>query len=153
LLDSPATGESVSLSSDERADRALSFDLLQGFAQRSDPQQAGSEVRLHGKVESTEDGPWRLTLYRWEPLNYRSLVVFNVDGMTCEGCSLGLMEALSGGDDVIHVQADYENGRVRVWSESDQPDTDALQQKIQEAGFKADAAHTQEPHQETDDAR
>lgn len=152
-LHSPSTGQIVSLISDERADRAVSFDALQEIAQRSDQERAGAVVRVHGAVVSAEDGAWRLVLHRWEPLTYGALVELDVDGMMCEGCSMGLMKALSGEDGVIHVEADHAAGWVRVWTESDAPDTGSFRRQVEGAGFKVVGSHTVESYQETSDDR
>lgn len=37
---------------------------------------------------------------------------------------------------VMHVEADHEDELVRVWTESDEPDTDALRKAFEDAGFK-----------------
>jgi copper chaperone CopZ len=148
LLNSSSAEQSVWLISHERADRAASFDALQAIVQRSEQEQAGVEVRIHGEVEPTEDGAWRLALYRWEPLVYGALIELEVEGMTCEGCSLGLMKALSGEDDVIHVEADYVAGRVQVWTGVNTPNSDAFRHKIEEAGFKVTGSRVAESHQE-----
>jgi len=153
ILRSPETGQSVSLISDKRADRAASFDALQAIAQRSGQEQAGAAIRVRGAVVSAGDGEWRLALFRWEPLSYRALVELSVDGMTREGRSFGLMKALSVEEEVIHVEADYAAGRVRVWTRSALPDADAFRHKIEESGFKVSELRTVEPHQETDHDR
>jgi len=150
ILVSPSTGQRVSLISDERADREASFDALQALAQHSDGEQPGITARVRGAVVSAEDGSWRLALHGWEPMTYGALVELDVDGMTCRGCSLGLIKALSGVDGVIHVQADYDARRVRVWTEPDTPDADAFRRKIEEAGFKVTGSRTVEPQQQAE---
>jgi copper chaperone CopZ len=153
MLHGSLTEQGVSLISDERADRALSFEALQAIAQRSDRGQAGDAVRVYGKVIPADGGAWRLALLRWEPVAYGARVELDVDGMTCQGCSLGLMKALSGADDVIHVEADYADRSVRVWTRSDAPDADAFSRKIQESGFTVTGSRTVQPGRETDDDR
>ncbi len=149
MLRSPLTEQSVPLISDERADRTLSFDTLQAIAQRPGREPSGISARVHGGVISAENGTWRLALHGWEPLTYGALVELGVDGMTCQGCSLGLMKALSGGGDVIHVEADYAAGRVSVWTESETPDAAAMRSKIEATGFKVIGSPTVERHQQT----
>ncbi len=132
-------GRTMTLRADERADRRESYDLLKAFVNEREKDGQQVNIALHGMpVEKNRD---EIVLTRWEPADFGAEVIFNIDELACERCSTGVMRALMEVKGVLHVEADHEEDRVLVWTQSDTPDTDKLRNAIEEAGFKVTHVH------------
>ena len=140
-----ATGHGLSMRPAERADRRESWDALRALAGAD----RARGIRVEGEVLSEpsdrDEVSWHLVLHRWSPLKFGAEVVIGVDALSCEGCSLRVMQALRPLEGVIHVEADNETDRVRVWTRAVSPDVAALRESIASLGFKAGHLHTRVP--------
>ncbi len=119
----------------ERADRRESWGGLGAFAADG----PARRVRVEGEVRSAVSDPkgaWQLVLQRWAPAEFGSEVVTEVDTLADERCSVRVMKALRKIEGVIHVEADHEGDRVRIWTRGESPEADALRVVIESLGFR-----------------
>lgn len=64
-------------------------------------------------------------------------VVFNIGGMTCQGCANGVSRALNSVAGVAQVQVDLAAHRAEVAFDATQTNTAALIEAVEDAGFEA----------------
>jgi len=62
-------------------------------------------------------------------------VTFNVDGMTCEGCENAIMKSIETLDGIAEVSSSFEEGWTKVAYDKSAVQTDAIEQKIADAGY------------------
>jgi len=126
----------VTITADNRADRRESYALLKAFVKAH---QDAPNVTVDGvPVDEKSD---RLVLHRWQPTDFGAEVILNVDELACERCSTGVMRTVQDVKGVLHVEADHEEDRVHIWTQSHEPDTAPLRKAIEDAGFKVTHVH------------
>ncbi len=143
------TGRSFGLDSAERADRLESYVALGKYVRETADQKELLVARVTGKVVGEGPG-WRLILHQWQPGEFGAEIVLNVEPLTCENCSVGVVRALGALPDVVHAEADPEADRVRLWTRSARPDLDAVRRAVEQARFKVSHVHV-EPTQDDSD--
>lgn len=62
-------------------------------------------------------------------------IIFNVEGMMCEGCEKRIENTLKDIKEVKKVKAYHENGKVKVESKKEL-DINIVKEKIENLGFK-----------------
>lgn len=125
----------------KRADRRESWEALRAFV--ADARDPG--IRIEGEVHSaTSDraAPWHLVLDGWGPLVFGAEIVMEVDSLAGERCSVRVTKALRALDGVIHVEADHEADRVRIWTRNESPDTGAVREAVELLGFRITHVHS-----------
>lgn len=129
----------VSVQVGEKADRQESWKSLNALGGEK---KGKLRVRVEGQVRSDGAGAsWGVVLQRWAPLDFGAEVIVEVEELACEQCSMRTMRALGELDDVLHAEADYEEDRVHIWSESPSPNLTVFRQRIESLGFKVTHIH------------
>lgn len=62
-------------------------------------------------------------------------LIFNVEGMVCNGCENRVQNALKTIDGIEEVTANHENGTVKV-TLNKEVDEDTIKEKIEDIGFE-----------------
>lgn len=65
-------------------------------------------------------------------------VSFNVVGMTCPGCVAAVQRAVASLAGVRHIEVDLDTQRVQVSYDDSQIGPDAIQTRIEDAGYLAE---------------
>jgi copper chaperone CopZ len=148
-LKAGVTGEVFHLAKMDRADHQQSWNELLAYLDDSSNDRS---VRVEGLVSdgaSASSKDWTLEVTGWAPTEFGAEVFLTVEGFNCEKCAARTMRSFGAFDDVIHLEADHENGLVHVWTKSRKPDLDKLCDRIAELGFQCTEAHS---HKKGDDA-
>lgn len=140
-----ATDEVFHVVAADRADHQQSWNELLAYVMDPSNDRA---VRIKGEIapdSGSNNDAWTLAMTGWSPIKFGSQVTMKVKGFACEKCVARTMRSLGSLDDVIHLEANHENGEVRVWTKSKNPDVTALRARIVELGFQSADAQTQAP--------
>jgi len=146
-----ALGEIATVQRPTRDDRLASWEALRRLAKEHN--EAGYTVRLFGLVreqDASEANGWSLVLRRWAPTQFGARVDLEAKKMVCQRCSLNIVESLRKVEGVIHAEADFEQDRAVVWTESPSPGVAALRQAVESAGFEVVHAHALSREQAVD---
>jgi len=123
-------------------------------AERADRQESYATLKARLKDAATNDSVLvtvyglpadkpksDIILHHWSPQHFGAEVILNVDELACERCSTGVMRTVQDVKGVLHVEADHEEDRVHIWTQSHEPDTAPLRKAIEDAGFKVTHVH------------
>ncbi len=142
-------GSQAMLRRAERIDRVDSYKSLLRYLRTHANEKKPIRVRVTGVAPDDQQGVF--LVHRWRPTRYASSVLLGIDDLVCQRCSTATMRTLSDVDGVIHVEADHQEDRVRVWSRAKAPDVQVLRKRIEEAGFQVTHTHVRHPEDTSDD--
>jgi len=129
-----------SLAASDRVDRKLSFKALKRYLAQQDGDDQSAAVTVHG-VPPQKDSS-QLLLYAWAPKQFKTLVGLQIDKLVCQKCAAGVIQQVSKLDNMLHVETDFKKDRARVWTRVAEPETEAIRNAVEKAGFKVTHLHT-----------
>lgn len=131
----------------DRVDRKLSFERLTQYLKdeeeknnKNQKQYTSTKVKVQGtSIDGMSD---HLRLYSWQPRDFKTMVILQMDELVCENCVATVTKQINHLNQVLHVEANFESDQALVWTRTAEPDAEAIREVVKQAGFTVKHSHT-----------